>query len=522
MRGGSLVFLFIFLISMTAWSAPNDDIYRLFPVLECPKVGEEFEQMISKLESVKSAIRKDANCRNVELQVKSLEDLVIKDRQEVMDIVGKSETESLSEDQARKVRSYAENVTKKVAALNDLFMRTNQCFAEDQADKQLSTLAGFVSEASGLVGSLTGPWGAPIAMAGNVVAGFLTGLDQVLKSRAGYDFSKREQWTGYVQNLCTYHSYRDQIDHLLNPQVKISQLKELKLKLELQISTLTQNCEECQSIENVFNAQVNRPSGEIQMMLSSEVQKADEHFRKPYGTYTLQSLGLREWTIKEIARVEKEAQTYWSDVSGRNLLYRAKEDIEKFLLEREAPRFLSFQTTQSRTDFNNFRMFLSEDGRTLYMRMESQFPNLIQNKVKYFGWSDPLEMFRAMIISPLDFTSLPRTEAAEDLKFSWDFFREQSLVRLRTAQTSTAVMQSFCSFFKHSGRYSPAIRAQCGSSMLRELVKTQSDLEAELNSAHVIPEAPAPLVINPEMDINYSMNKVESLIRALGVRRSFF
>ncbi len=515
------IYVILVLVSFNSWGQSSQGIYRQFPVLQCPKVGEEFEKMISKLESVKSAIRNNANCKNVELQVKSLEDLVVKDRQEVMDIVTKTQSESLTEEQSKKVRAYAENVTRKVAALNDLFMRTNQCFEEDNAGKQISTLAGFVSEASGLVGSLSGPWGAPIALAGNVIAGFLTGMDQILKSRAGYDFSKPDHWAGYVQNLCTYHSFRDQIDHLLDPQARIAKLKELKFKLELQISMFTSTCRECETIERTFNARVPGPPAETEMFtLNSEAETADRHFPKPVGSYTLQNLGLRQWTIREIARVEREAQTYWSDVTGRTLLYRAKEDIEQFLLAKEAPRFLNYQVGQSRKDYYNFQNFQSGTGRDLYNQLENLNPAALTRKVKFSGWTanDPLEMFRALVVSAVNVEVLPRTAAGEDVRFSLDYFRAQSMVRLRTAQTSAAVAQSFCSFFRHSGRYSPAIRSACMNPALSEVVATENQLESELRAANVQTEAARPLAVQPDFETSYSLNKVDALIRAIEFR----
>jgi hypothetical protein len=516
------LFLSVLLVfsSASAWGQSATDIYHLFPVLECPKVGEEFEKMIAKLESVKSSIRNGANCKNVEKQVESLEKLVVTDRQEVMDMLSNQSGDTLTSDQAKKVRTYAENVTKKVAALNDLFMRANQCFDRDNADKQLSTLSGFVSEASGLVGSLAGPWGAPIAMAGNVIAGFLTGLDQVLKSRAGYEFSKPEQWAGYVQNLCTYHSFRDQIDHLLNPQAKIAQMKDLKLKLDLQIRILTSTCGECRSIESLFgNTGTNLPPDTMTQM-NADVRSADNRFNLPYGSYTLQSLGLREWTVKEISRIEKEAQTYWGEVSGRSLLYRAKEDLEKFLLEKEAPRFLAFQAAQARNDYTNFNIFLSQEGRTVYSRLEGLNTAILPRKIQYVGWTDPLEFFRSLVTNPPNFAALPSSDATEDARFSWDYFRSQSLLRLRTAQTSAAVAQSFCSFFQNSGRYSPTIRGQCISPTLRNLITEQNQIDSELAAAKVIPETPRPALLNPEFSnsVPYSMNRVESMIRAIELR----
>lgn len=505
----NVVLLFI---SVNTFAQAPQDLYRIFPVLECPAVGEEFEKMISKLEGIKSSIRKDANCSNVQLQVENLEQLVVSDRETVMNIVSQSQNAPLTEDQARQVRNYAENVTKKVAALNDLFMRTNQCFEKDQADKQLSTLAGFVSEASGLVASLTGPWGAPIALAGNVVAGFLTGMDQVLKTRAGYDFSKREQWMSYVENLCTYHSYRDQIEHLLDPEARLAQLRKLKVRLDVQIETMTRTCSECQSIANIFNSQNDKSPETLRNLANNEISAADQRFNRPVGSYTLQSLGLRSWVTREIARIEKESKTFWSDVSGRNLLYRAKNDIEKFLLEREAPRFLSYQVAQAGNDYSEFLYYSGSEGKRLYSQIESEDPQIISRKLKYVGWSDPLEVFRSLVVSLLNFDSVSNRDSAEDLKFAWAHFRDKSMEQFKSAQTSTQVSQTFCSFFKHSGNYSPAIRGACNSPQLKQLISVQNQVETEMHSK------PNLINLNVDDDKSYSLNRVDALTRAIELR----
>src|SRR4051812_44620193 len=108
-----------------AFAQSSNDVYRLFRVLECPAVGDEYEKMVSRLDSIKASIREGANCANVSLQVKSLEDLVATDRSAVMAIVDGSKDQALTDDQAKQVRDYAENVTKKVAALSDLFLHNN-------------------------------------------------------------------------------------------------------------------------------------------------------------------------------------------------------------------------------------------------------------------------------------------------------------------------------------------------------------------------------------------------------------
>lgn len=507
-------------LSSSVWAQNTNEIYRLFPVLECPAIGEEYEKMISRLDSIKAAIKEDANCNNVTMEVKSLEDLVVKDRQAVLAIVNGKEDEPLTAEQAAKLRDYAENVTKKVAAVNDLFMRTTQCFKEDEVDKQLSSLSGFVSEASQLVSSVAGPWGAPIAMAGNVIAGFLTGLDQIFKSHEGFDFDKREEWMSYVQNLCTYYSYRDQIDHLLNPQARISQLQTLQSTLDGQIQTMIDTCTECRTIESAYNA--NRAAGatRIQSIVDPQVRAADQNHSRPYGTYILQSLGLRDWVVSEVERIRRESASYWGDVSGRHLLYLAKEQIEEFLLTHEAPRFLEFQGYTSRRDFAEFSYFSGDQGRYLYEEIERANAQVIQAKVDRRAWNDPVQYFRSLVLNPLQFEVLPSDETADDLRYSWLHFRDQSLMRLRKAQTSTQVLQSFCSFFKHAGQFSPDVRANCSNPMIRELIKVENAIEAEIQASPALQNGERPMTINPDLEgtVVYSRNKVESLTRAMQSR----
>ncbi len=516
-----IIFASILLASGFSQAQAPRDIYRLFPVLSCPAVGNEYEKMISKLDAIKTSIKSDANCQNVALKVKSLEDLVVKDRQKVLELTQQEKIENLTAEQAQLVRDYAENVTKKVSSLMDLFMNSNYCFREEGPDKQLSQLAGFVNEASQLVGALSGPWGTPIALAGNVVAGFLTGMDQVLKSRSGYDFNQRDQWMNYVENLCTYHSYRDQIEHLLNPRARVAELQDLKAKLEGHLQDMAQQCRECQNIQDAYNAQRKTPAKQLSEQLSPQIKAADSTFAQPLGSYTLQSLGLRDWVNEEIKRVQREAASYWSDASGRHMLTRAKEQIENFLVDRESVRFLSHQVARSQKDFNNFLYFVGSEGTSLYVRLNNSGYGIISSPLNNAVWSSPVEVFRSLIVKPLDWEKMPQSSHREDMKFSWNHFHHQSMARLRKVQTTLQVAQSFCSFFKHSGQYNSGIRAQCSSNHLRRLLEQGSNLEKEIADSEGDSES---LLLNPELVNNdaalkvYSRNKIEALSRAIEFR----
>jgi hypothetical protein len=526
--------------SLSATAQPTNEIYRLFPVLECPAIGDEYEKMIARIDSIKAAIKEDANCQNVTMEVKSLEDLVVTDRKAILEILNGEQEEAaqgqgqqgasqdqltgqartLTAEQAQQVREYAENVTKKVSAITDLFTRSNQCFKEDHAQDQLLSLSGFVSEASQMVGSMAGPWGAPIAIAGNVIAGFLTGLDGIFKSRAGFDFEKREQWMSYVQNLCTYHSYREQIDHLLNPKAQISQLKSLGTTLDQQIGLMTDACAECREIKKAYDANKGMEPDQLRAMVAQKMQTADATFPKPYGSFTLQSLGLRDWVDSEVRRIQTESNSYWGDVAGRHVLYLAKDQIEQFLIQREAPRFLQHQLHKSREDFAKFEFFAQEQGRILYDEIERLSPTAIPLKVNRRNWDDSIQYFRPLVLNIVNFESLPAGDAADDARYSWLHYRDQSLLMLRTAQTSTQVMQAFCSFFKHAGQFSPSVRQQCANEYFRELIVSENKIEQEIAVSPALIEGDRPMTINPDLEgkVVYSANKVEALMKMVQSR----
>ena len=193
MRAFALITLFT-LHALTAHAGGvSQDVTQLYQVAQCPAVGEDYEKMVAKLDTIKAAIKDTGNCKQVTLAVDTLQKLLDEDRQKALDIAKSSGENGLSKEDSEFIKNYAEGLTKKVASLSDLFLHSNQCFQEDAPDP-LSSLSGFVGEASSLIGSVAGPWGAPIALAGNVVAGFLSGLNEIMNSRAGYDFTKRDQW----------------------------------------------------------------------------------------------------------------------------------------------------------------------------------------------------------------------------------------------------------------------------------------------------------------------------------------
>ncbi len=439
----------------------------LSATVQCPAIGENFSKLIAKLDAIKASVREGANCSNVAMKVKSLEDLLVKDREKIEEIIVVGRQQPLTAEQTEAVKQYAEQITTKVTALYDLFSGSNKCFNDDDAETRMAGLAGFVGEASRLIGSLTGPWGTPIALGGQVIAGFLTGLDKVVKSRAGYNFSKREAWTQYVQNVCTYHSYRDQIEHLLDPQSRIAQLNGIKNILDLNIKKMSADCGDCQDVE-------------------------------PMNSYMAYNLGIRAWVNKEILRVERESTSFWADITGRHLLSQARYDLQQFLIEREGPRFIGYQTSLATQQLRDLMFATEGEGRSLHGQIAKANPKAV-GEIRYF-FSEPWEYFRTLVVKPVRFEILPQNEATEDLQYVWASYRDRSLQRFRSTEATLHVAQGFCQFFRQAGLYTPQIRAACTSGQARASATQIGGLAQELATAKVIPSATLnPLAFDPSV-----------------------
>ena len=493
-----LKFLAIFLAAFSVHAEPSTraselDLYKLFPVLQCPSIGDEYEALVEQLTAIKASVKDGANCSQVNQRVASLEQLITTDREAVLNIVNNLNGANLTAEQATIVRKYAEDVTKKVASLQELFLKTNACFKDDQAGSKLESLSGFVNEAAQLISHLSGPWGTPIAIAGNIVAGFLTGMDQVLKSRTGYDFSKRAQWTNYVQNLCTFHALKEHIDHLLNPEDHLTRLRILQTRVNAQIGSLN-----------------GRPDESAQPPQQQSPDHSEVAALK--GFYLLQALGVKEWVKNEIDRVQKESQTFWAGVSGRHVLGQAKEEIEQFLIYRQGPRFLQSQLDQTHSDYISFVDYSKTEGLPLYLRLEKASRESLNRVLSYIFWVNPLDVFETLVIEPIHWEKLADPADAGSLRYQWNSFKSGSLNRLHLAEASLNVHAAFCSFFKNSQRYDSNLRQVCESAQANQLAVNLRDLNQQLIKAQIeiapkIPPAPE--------DAAYSQSKLEAITRTM-------
>lgn len=476
----SLLPIFSFSIWAHAQSAQpamtlNDLAVGSVEMVSCPAVSEDFSNLITRLDSLKASIKKGANCKDVDTTISSKFDGIAKTRDRFLELVKKSQTDTLTEAEIKEIGNYADQVTTKVSSIIDLMTNANSCFESDADKKALTSLSGFVSEASTLLSQVAGPWGAPVAIGGQILSGFLTGLDKILKSRAGYDFSDNAQWVAYLQNLCTYQAVRQSAEALLHPQDRISKLRSISNKLDQNMLVIQSVCPECGDIQAM-------PMG--QMSKDAKIQFVDTKYIARVGSLASRVRNAQSWVKAEIARVSGESNAYWNNVTGKNALSNAQRDLEKFLLEKEAPRFLEYQYSRSSLALQDLRTFLYYDGSDVLKqaykaKLIDQMPSADPGLPTWGGLlvaGEQVNVFKALTSTDWRAKFKSAGKNPDELGFRLINARKTALAKFDTTSWSYGVSYVLCDYFQQADLYSSTLQSSCTSTRTKNLGKSVADL----------------------------------------------
>jgi hypothetical protein len=416
--------------------------------------------MITELSVLKTAIKRDAACAPVQSEVKCLENLLGARRTTVVELIKKNKTEPLQERELEEVRTYVEDVTKKVFATAELLDRNKNCFSEDNQALGLSDLASITLDATALAKTVAGPWSAPIAIGGQALAGIMQGLDKVVKSRRGYDFDKLEQRQSYVQSLCTYYNYRQDIENILFPDQRVAKLRSLDYALKTGLNGMVQNCPECRQISELSNK---GNTGTINGLASS----ADSIYKLPLGSITVKTISSLGWVRGELNRIAEEME---GDVSiGRDLVSEIKADIDQFLFDKEAPRFIRFQNKKAAGLFHEFRSYTISEAQSLLISAGDTLSRPM-NSLYDMNELDIINQVKALK------GPLAATKQAGLLGRIDEFERRTSDLLART-RLAMEVQVTYCQFFQRAGLYNAGIQYACEGGSSVDLAATLKNLE---------------------------------------------
>lgn len=443
------------------------------PVLKCPAVPEAYSKMLTNLKALQTQIKKDVNgtCEPVREEVVSLEKLLGERRKAVETLIERSKKEPLMDEELTLVREYVNDVTTKVLNTADLMDRSSHCFDEDRKKFGFSDLASITLDATALAKTVAGPWSAPIALGGQALAGIFQGLDKVMKVRDGFDFEKLDQRESFVQSLCSYYNYRQDMANLMFPARRASQLRKLESALKANLEEMKTSCPECDQLAT--QAEQNAAPRELNKLALT----ADRSYLRPLGTYTVQSVSAMNWVRRESQRIREETGDEFG--IGRDLLSEKAADMDRFFFEKQSPRFLQAQSKKATVLLKEFSTYVYSEGHALAYAASQVIP------------VDEGAMYR-MEETPLIELVTGMREALEEknqdrLVYRIDDFERKSLELLDRAMLALQVQEGYCRFFQKAGYYNANLQYYCEGGLAKSARANIARLEA----------AKAPLMASP-------------------------
>ena len=522
--------------------------YNLYPVVQCPRPKKKYDDLLSKLGSIKAQIKKEA-CKQEELdkikEVDSLETLVTSGRIEFIDLLkkGTSADGELSQAEVDKLRSYVDSVVKKAAVITGL-ANNPACFDEESKVSTLSLLSSIVGEVAGALGAIPGPLGAKIGLGGKLAAGLLSSIDMIVQARKTYDYDKYEDQKNYLNNLCAYYEFKADLDKETDTVTVVSDLDELIYNAENLLGRLSSDCEECRTIIDDFENKVetDEPYRLLEEVSAPERREVVKSFRdaswqemKEYymtsvleadsqmvasegvksdrgagpGTYTIRTLRSKIWAEDEIKALEELDESGLPE-GGRREVMKVQDQIESFLVDHEGPRYVQHLVRVMSRDFSK----LHQDARTALYDLSQIRLNPDPN-YEYSWRNDAIDNIHDLFRNDLDFANIiTQNQNPEIVKSLVESSKRLIKRDINLMRSNYSVLTYQCQFYQYSSlRFTgPVGRACSGATYRLEVLK---EFFAKVQDTSYGARNARSLKVFFEKPKQYTRNWVESTSRVL-------
>jgi hypothetical protein len=449
--------------------------YASYPVLQCPATNEAIKDFRTKLQDLKKSIKSQANCTGISSDVSGLADLVTNQRDDVLGLISKGQSEGLTTAEQGKVESYVQQLTEKTSNLVSVITGNDACFDEDKQGNSLEFITSLIGEGSKILSVIGGPEiGATIQVAGEVITGFLKAMKTIQNNRQGYKFAKADQRLAYAESLCSLFDYRRELEKLIAPYESVARLLELEITLNKQISVLRSNCVECAEIVSQVEREIRQaretkgaanfaiddiwPKG-FEAMVAARAKEIDQMYTRRVGTHTYRSLKTLTWIPLRIKALEDRNLS--ADLGLADVVYEM-DSIEKFMVTEQATYFMKQLVTEAQTWQQKIVSHVTGARYTLYQLRASNSKVVVPNVNM---WAEPTVYYGAL---------LEALDVARDVVSSSD----RALIRTyfadleklsRSLNIAVDVTNNYCEFFANAEWYKSGIRQHCGGTRLQAM-----------------------------------------------------
>lgn len=429
-----------------------------FEPLHCPTIGKDYSQMLGQLQTLQDSISKDANCGQLAKNLQSIGLLAGDRRKSFLESIEKiKKGEDLKDTEVKsKIIDYVEDVTVAAGTLGVMLSEGDQCFGKKDPTTALSALSSFVNEASTLLGSIGGPWGSALAIAGKVSAGFLTGVSKFIASRPGYKFYDKKDWQGYVETLCAFHEQQDAIESLIHPDQAVSDLNSIQSDLQQAIDIFHQQVPQTDLLIQSFKNQDNQALADI----SSEINSLTN---SKLGITMIQVLSAQRWVETRIDNIVDEANDPLAP--SKYLVQKYRDEIEDFMFDKQAPSFLNFQDRETQDAISDLEDFARREGTMIYNQMRSFEPpkDPLRPENAFSRPRVTLEESVKAILESDEYAYFDKGEKGAQLASLIVYFKREINQKWDAVNISNGTKKSFCTFFERGGYLTLNIRSACYS-----------------------------------------------------------
>lgn len=452
-----------------------------YETLKCPASNENIKQFRQKLIDLKNNIKKEAHCEPIETKIDGISKLIVDDRKDILTLIDKGQAEGLNSDEQGKVEDYVQNITEQTGALLTILAGKDACFDEDKQRNTMGFLTSLISEGSRILSLVAGPEiGGTIEVAGEVISGFLKGMDTLNKNKRGYKFAQADQRIAYSDSLCALFEYQRELDVLLAPYDSMGRLENLQFAIDEQLQILQTKCPECANmiyqvedkksilleVKNEDEITMNDVwDMEFEKKIADQAKAIDRLYTKRLGTHTYKALKTSLWIPLRLKSLENNILVADLDLEET---VSQMDSLEKFMVVEQAPSFIEQLIVEARGWNKNVSNHLSSAPYTIY--------NLIQkNKDLKLDFVPQLLPDEAYYGEIFEFLVSARTKVNSSDRASINTFFRTLKKKSRNMNIAVSVVDNYCLFFEKAEWYNFGIEESCNQNSLKQL-REQSEI----------------------------------------------
>lgn len=427
---------------------------------QCPVSHPEYKKVLTELKDVQSRISSQSQCKEFSIDIKAMTELLTTKRKGFLDTINANKDKLLSPEATKGLQDYSSEVSEKALSIIDYVANneggsiseslfgTNRCILKE-SDKYdlISRTSSVVYEASNLLSLVSGPYGAPIAIGGNILAGVIKGVGTYLDKKKTFDFDDLDKRIFFSDTLCLYYQYQVEIDQLIHPQQTLDSFKKLDAHLRDKLSTLSEKCPECKElISQLQNGAVD----------NARIKEIDSKYSEPWGSHTKHAFDTLIWLKDQITKFSSIVNFPTHGIESSEIQF-INVNISKFLFELSAPQFLDWYLY----NFDKVEKKLASSVQTTVKNLDSHWINTFMYQHMISAYPQV-----PVAVTPLLYVADNNPKYATNPTFNYDF---TELYRTWKLMESTQdIVEEYCNFFKQSSNYPKSIKSKCEGKKIKQ------------------------------------------------------